>query len=107
MKRCLVFGVSRSGYCAWLFDVKGRNYSLFAQLEERIQQALNLYSLRNIVLNPNFEQGVNDWNVTSDVKVQYIQGIPVLVLSNWNAQVNQLVPVHEDLAGNSKESGDR
>uniref|UniRef100_UPI0005CF27E2 insecticidal delta-endotoxin Cry8Ea1 family protein n=1 Tax=Bacillus cereus TaxID=1396 RepID=UPI0005CF27E2 len=83
-------------YNAWVSDVKGRNYSLFAQLEERIQQALNLYSLRNLVLNPNFEQGINDWNVTSDVKVQYIQGIPVLVLSNWNAQVNQLVPVHEE-----------
>lgn len=83
-------------YNQWLYNIQGMNYSLFQELNTRIYQALELYTLRNLVQNPRFLDELSNWNVTSNVSVQQISGIPVLVLSNWDAQVKQRIVLKED-----------
>ncbi|WP_044796005.1 insecticidal delta-endotoxin Cry8Ea1 family protein, partial [Bacillus cereus] len=86
----------RETYMPWLSVVPGVNYSIFTELIGRIQRALRLYDLRNVVRNGRFLNGVSDWVVTSDVKVQEEDGNSVLVLPNWDAQVLQCVKLYPE-----------
>ncbi|ALL11828.1 hypothetical protein BTXL6_11140 [Bacillus thuringiensis] len=86
----------RDVYMPWLSIVSGVNYSIFTELMGRVQLALQLYDLRNMVRNGRFLNGISDWGVTSDVKVQEEDGNLVLVLSNWDAQVLQCVKLYPD-----------
>ncbi|WP_044796294.1 insecticidal delta-endotoxin Cry8Ea1 family protein, partial [Bacillus cereus] len=86
----------REVYMPWLSVVPGVNYSIFTELMGRIQRAIRLYDLRNVVRNGRFLNGVSDWVVTSDVKVQEEDGNSVLVLSNWDAQVLQCVKLYPE-----------
>ncbi|WP_267378671.1 insecticidal delta-endotoxin Cry8Ea1 family protein [Bacillus sp. GM_Baccil_2] len=86
----------REAYMSWLSVVPGVNYPIFTELNERIQQAFQLYDVRNVVRNGRFLSRVSDWIVTSDVKVQEENGNNVLILSNWNAQVLQCMKLYQD-----------
>ncbi|WP_176328738.1 insecticidal delta-endotoxin Cry8Ea1 family protein [Bacillus thuringiensis] len=86
----------REAYMSWLSIVPGVNYPIFTELNERVQQAFQLYDVRNVVRNGRFLNGVSDWIVTSDVKVQEENGNNVLVLSNWDAQVLQCLKLYQD-----------
>lgn len=80
----------------WLSVSPGINYNMFTELNRRIQQALGLYDLRNVVKNGRFVRGLDNWGATSDVSVQEEDGNRVLVLSGWDAQVLQQVPVFQN-----------
>ncbi|ARV91367.1 pesticidal protein [Bacillus thuringiensis serovar roskildiensis] len=86
----------REAYMSWLSIVPGVNYPIFTELNERVQRAFQLYDVRNVVRNGRFLNGVSDWIVTSDVKVQEENGNNVLVLSNWDAQVLQCLKLYQD-----------
>ncbi|WP_267378628.1 insecticidal delta-endotoxin Cry8Ea1 family protein [Bacillus sp. GM_Baccil_2] len=86
----------REAYMSWLSIVPGVNYPIFTELNERVQQAFQLYDVRNIVRNGRFLSGTSDWIVTSDVRVQEENGNNVLVLSNWDAQVLQCMTLYQD-----------
>nr|AGM39663.1 DGI-11 [Bacillus thuringiensis] len=86
----------REAYMSWLSIVPGVNYPIFTELNERVQQAFQLYDVRNVVRNGRFQSGTSDWIVTSDVKVQEENGNNVLVLSNWDAQVLQCMTLYQD-----------
>lgn len=86
----------REAYMPWLSVVPGVNHSIFTELSGRIQRALQLYDVRNVVCNGRFRHGLSNWIVTSDVKVQEGNGNNVLVLSGWDAQVLQRVKLYPD-----------
>nr|AGU13819.1 pesticidal protein [Bacillus thuringiensis] len=86
----------REAYMSWLSVVPGVNYPIFTELTERVQQAFQLYDVRNVVRNGQFLSGLSDWIVTPDVKVQEDNGNNVLVLSNWDAQVLQCLKLYQD-----------
>ncbi|MEC2709907.1 insecticidal delta-endotoxin Cry8Ea1 family protein [Bacillus thuringiensis] len=86
----------REAYMSWLSIVPDVNYPIFTELNERVQQAFQLYDVRNVVRNGRFLSGLSDWIVTSDVKVQEDNGNNVLVLSNWDAQVLQCLKLYQD-----------
>nr|BAM99306.1 155 kDa hypothetical protein delta-endotoxin [Bacillus thuringiensis serovar dakota] len=86
----------REAYMSWLSIIPGVNYPIFTELNDRVQQAFQLYDVRNFVRNGRFLSGVSDWIVTSDVKVQEENGNNVLVLSNWDAQVLQCLKLYQD-----------
>ncbi|MEC2709750.1 insecticidal delta-endotoxin Cry8Ea1 family protein [Bacillus thuringiensis] len=86
----------REAYMSWLSVVPGVNHPIFTELNERVQRAFQLYDVRNVVRNGRFLNGVLDWIVTSDVKVQEENGNNVLVLSNWDAQVLQCLKLYQD-----------
>nr|AGU13815.1 pesticidal protein [Bacillus thuringiensis] len=86
----------REAYMSWLSIVPGVNYPIVTELNERIQQAFQLYDVRNVVRNGRFQSGTSDWIVTSDVRVQEENGNNVLVLSNWDAQVLQCMTLYQD-----------
>nr|AEH76815.1 Cry7Ba1-like protein [Bacillus thuringiensis] len=86
----------REAYMSWLSVVPGVNYPIFTELNERVQQAFQLYDVRNVVRNGRFLNGISDWIVTSDVRVQEENGNNVLVLSNWDAQVLQCLKLYQD-----------
>nr|BAF93483.1 Cry8Dlike [Bacillus thuringiensis] len=70
-------------------EIPGMNYTSFTELTNRLQQAWNLYDLRNAIPNGDFRNGLSDWNATSDVNVQQLSDTSVLVIPNWNSQVSQ------------------
>nr|AAA22337.1 mosquitocidal protein [Bacillus thuringiensis] len=78
-------------YNDWLSDVPGMNYDIYVELDARVAQARYLYDTRNIIKNVDFTQGVMGWHVTGNADVQQIDGVSVLVLSNWSAGVSQNV----------------
>nr|CAA68485.1 unnamed protein product [Bacillus thuringiensis] len=78
-------------YNDWLSDVPGMNYDIYVELDARVAQARYLYDIRNIIKNGDFTQGVMGWHVTGNADVQQIDGVSVLVLSNWSAGVSQNV----------------
>nr|Q03749.1 RecName: Full=Pesticidal crystal protein Cry7Aa; AltName: Full=129 kDa crystal protein; AltName: Full=Crystaline entomocidal protoxin; AltName: Full=Insecticidal delta-endotoxin CryVIIA(a) [Bacillus thuringiensis]AAA22351.1 crystal protein [Bacillus thuringiensis serovar galleriae] len=86
----------REAYMSWLSVVPGVNHPIFTELSGRVQRAFQLYDVRNVVRNGRFLNGLSDWIVTSDVKVQEENGNNVLVLNNWDAQVLQNVKLYQD-----------
>ncbi|PNK22471.1 hypothetical protein CBR59_30190 [Bacillus thuringiensis] len=70
-------------------EIPGMNYTNFTELTNRLQQAWNLYDLRNAIPNGDFRNGLSDWNATSDINVQQLNDTSVLVIPNWNSQVSQ------------------
>nr|ABR22238.1 pesticidal crystal protein [Bacillus thuringiensis] len=78
-------------YNDWLSDVPGMNYDIYVELGARVAQARYLYDTRNIIKNGDFTRGVMGWHVTGNADVQQIDGVSVLVLSNWSAGVSQNV----------------
>nr|ADM53097.1 Cry8-like protein [Bacillus thuringiensis]AEB52298.1 Cry0302 [Bacillus thuringiensis] len=72
-----------------LQEIPGMNYTRFTELTNRLQQAWELYGLRNMIANGDFRNGLNDWDATSGVNIQQINHTSVLVISNWDAQISK------------------
>nr|ABB51653.1 crystal protein Cry28Aa [Bacillus thuringiensis serovar finitimus] len=86
----------RDVYSEVLSVIPGLNYDLFMELENRIQNAIDLYDARNTVTNGEFRNGLANWMASSNTEVRQIQDTSVLVLSSWNAQVAQSLNVKPD-----------
>ncbi|WP_198090503.1 insecticidal delta-endotoxin Cry8Ea1 family protein [Bacillus wiedmannii] len=76
-------------YNEWVPSAPGMNYDLYVELEARVVKARYLYDTRNVIRNGDFSEGLQGWHVTGNAKVQQIDGVSVLVLSNWSAGVAQ------------------
>ncbi|MED1406098.1 insecticidal delta-endotoxin Cry8Ea1 family protein [Bacillus mycoides] len=78
-------------------DLSGMNTMIFQQLQSTIMTAMNLYGRRNVIRNGDFSGGLSNWSVTDGVDVEVKDGkFPVLVISQWDANVSQDVCVQPE-----------